>query len=137
MCKILNMENINKKFIFEACVETIQQAVKAQEQGANRIELCADLAKGGTTPSIGLIKKCSKILTIPIYVIIRPRGGDFLYSKEEVDIMLYDIDIVKKLKLKNVEGFVLGLLNDRNELDTENIEKLLDCIYKAYGIKNF
>src|SRR5689334_18087982 len=90
-------------YTLEACVETIQQCIKAEAAGADRIELCADLAKGGTTPSYGLVKRAKEVVGIPINVIIRPRGGDFVYDKEEIEIMKYDINAFKGL---NVNGFV-------------------------------
>jgi len=106
------------KYKFEVCVETIEQCLSAEEKGADRIELCADLCVGGTTPSYGIVKKAKEILKIPVFVIIRPRGGNFIYNYNEIEIMKYDIESLKSL---NVEGFVIGILNKNNEIDWENL----------------
>jgi len=68
--------------IVEICVDSVQSALIAEKSGANRIELCSALALGGLTPSWGLIEKAAKELSINIHVLIRPRGGDFTYSKK-------------------------------------------------------
>ena len=77
----------------EICVGSINSAINAQKGGADRIELCDNLFEGGTTPSYGAIKYCAEKLSIPTMVIIRPRGGDFLYNEAEFDVMLNDIKI--------------------------------------------
>ena len=79
------------KIKLEACVESYKEGKRAEELGANRIELCDNLAQGGTTPSYGTILQCKKDINIDINVIIRPRGGNFVYSKEELNIMKNDI----------------------------------------------
>lgn len=109
--------------IKEACVGSIKEAIIAQKNGANRIELCDNLYEGGTTPSYGTIKKCKDILNIPIACMIRPRGGNFSYSKEEIDVMIEDIKVCKSL---NVESVVFGVLKKDNSLDIENMKKLCD-----------
>lgn len=107
--------------IKESCVGSYTEAINAINRGANRIELCENLAEGGTTPSYGTVKKLTESTNVPILVMIRPRGGDFLYSKEEIDIMIEDIKLLKTL---NIAGFVLGVLNGENEIDY-NLLKLL------------
>ena len=77
--------------IFEACVGNFKQAKDAELRGASRIELCENLSEGGTTPSFGTIKLTRQLLNIPVFSIIRPRGGDFVYSNEEIEIMIEDI----------------------------------------------
>lgn len=109
--------------IKEACVGSIKEAILAQKNAANRIELCDNLDEGGTTPSYGTIKICKDILNIPIACMIRPRGGNFSYSKEEIDAMIEDIKICKRL---NVESVVFGVLKPDNSLDIENMKKLCD-----------
>ena len=79
---------MSKKYIREACVEGLGQALAAQKQGADRIELCANLSEDGLTPEIDVIMAASEQLDIPIRVMIRPRAGDFVYSKEEIQEMI-------------------------------------------------
>jgi copper homeostasis protein len=93
----------------EVCVYSLESALTAQNAGADTIELCSGQAEGGTTPSIGLIKRVRNAVSIPIHVMIRPRGGDFLYSDSEMEVMEADIDAVKET---GVDGVVLGLLNE-------------------------
>ena len=95
--------------VFEACVGNYKEAVLAAERGANRIELCDNLMEDGTTPSYGTIKKTLEKLDIPVMVIIRPRGGDFSYTKDELEIMKYDIQMCKDL---GASGVVIGALRD-------------------------
>jgi copper homeostasis protein len=91
--------------------------------GAHRIELCNDLPEGGTTPGYGTIFSAGNNLDIGIHVIIRPRGGDFLYSDSEYDIMKKDIDICSKCK---VDGIVLGILRSDGSIDIERTAKLVE-----------
>lgn len=107
--------------IVEACVESFQEAVKAEANGADRIELCAQLEIGGTTPSYALIESTNKILKIPIMVMIRPRGGNFIYTSSEVKIMKQGIDICKSI---GVHGIVLGHLTNDNQIDAIITEEL-------------
>lgn len=109
--------------IKEACVGSITEAINANKNGANRIELCDNLAEGGTTPSFGTIKICKDLLNIPIACMIRPRGGNFIYSDEEIQTMIEDIKICKKL---NVESVVFGVLNKDNTLNIEAMKLLCD-----------
>ncbi|HET9150078.1 MAG TPA: copper homeostasis protein CutC [Gemmatimonadales bacterium] len=94
--------------LIEACVDTVQSALAAEAGGADRIELCDNLAEGGTTPSAGMIEECVARLGIPVFVIIRPRGGDFLYTSSELAVMLRDIGHAKQL---GVAGIVTGALD--------------------------
>lgn len=106
----------------EVCVESFDEAVKAVKAGATRIELCENLSVGGTTPSYGTIKQCLKKLEVPVMVMIRPRGGDFVYSDSELEIMKEDILICKSL---GADGVVFGLLNNDNSLDEKNTSVLV------------
>ena len=101
-------------FIKEACVESLDEALKAEEQGADRIELCADLSQDGITPEWDVIRKAKEQLRIPIRVMIRPRGGDFVYTASEVNQMMQDI---KFCKVIGVEGVVFGILKENNTLE--------------------
>ena len=100
--------------IREACVENLSEALIAQERGADRIELCDNLAAGGTTPSYGTILTCKKHLSIPVIVMIRPRGGNFVYSPLEVDSMLEDIRICQNA---GADGIATGALTTSGHID--------------------
>ncbi len=108
-------------FIKEACVERISQAKLAEQKGANRIELCGDLSVGGITPSLEIIKEAKEKINIPIHVMIRPRGGDFVYSEDEFEEMKMQILDCHKSK---VDGVVFGILKIDNTLDIDRITKL-------------
>ncbi|MGL4403509.1 MAG: copper homeostasis protein CutC [Fusobacteriaceae bacterium] len=109
--------------IKEACVESFTEAKHMVQAGADRIELCENLSVGGTTPSYGTIKRCIEVLDKPTFVMIRPRGGDFVYSEDEVEIMKNDILLCKKL---GVEGVVLGVLTEENEIDYALLKSLVE-----------
>jgi copper homeostasis protein len=113
----------------EACVENLNEAIKAEQLGADRIELCANLNVGGTTPAFELIQEVKTKLSIPIRVMIRPRGGDFIYSNAEIECMMTQIEYCKKLK---IEAVVFGILNSDKTLDITSIKKLAQ---KAYPLK--
>lgn len=104
-----------------ACFD-IASAIKAAAAGADRIELCDNAAEGGTTPSYGILKRIKEIISIPVFPIIRPRGGDFLYSEEEYKTMLYDVQLCKEL---GFDGVVLGLLNEKGNVDVKRTEQLV------------
>ncbi|ACH93766.1 copper homeostasis protein CutC [Borrelia duttonii] len=111
----------------EACVFNVLEALRAVELGADRIELCENMFCGGTTPSYGTIKILKQILVdIPIVVMIRPRGGNFVYSTLEFQVMQEDIEICKSL---GVEGVVFGILRDNGEIDIEKTKYLLNFSY--------
>lgn len=100
---------------FEICANGVESCLAAQEAGADRVELCADIPEGGTTPSYGEIKTARELLTTTrLHVIIRPRGGDFLYTPLEVRRMVEDIELCKKLK---VDGVVFGCLDKAGNVD--------------------
>lgn len=111
-----------EKLIKEACVEGFNQALRAQELGADRVELCENLAVGGTTPSLGTILASKKHLKIPVIVMIRPRGGNFVYNRYEMDIMADDIRSCLKA---GADGIAIGILNKREEIDMPNLQKLV------------
>lgn len=108
--------------LVEICANSYQSALNAQQAGADRIELCSELAVGGVTPSYGLIKKVTSHLTIPTHVLIRPRSGDFCYSPTEFDIMKHDIELCKYFKCK---GIVSGVLHRNGTLDMERTKELV------------
>ena len=97
---------MREDFKFEICANGVESCLAAQEGGADRVELCAGIPEGGTTPSYGEIKVARRLLTTTrLHVIIRPRGGDFLYSPLEVERMLEDIRVCREL---GVDGVVIG-----------------------------
>ena len=112
--------------IKEACVESFEKSLEAQNNGANRIELCENLAVGGTTPSYGTVKVCLEKLNIPIFPMIRARGGNFVYSKEEIEMMKEDIKAFIDL---GVKGVVFGFLTSDNKIDLELTKELVDLAY--------
>jgi copper homeostasis protein len=110
--------------LIEACIDSIGDALDAQAAGARRVELCADLTEGGTTPSVGLIRAVVAHVDIPVFVMIRPRGGDFLYSAGEIDVMLRDIEAARA---SGAHGIVSGALHANGTIDQEGTEALLEA----------
>ena len=111
------------KFSLEICVDSIESALNAQTAGADRVELCNNLSEGGTTPSLGTISSARNNLSIGLHVLIRPRGGDFLYSDVEYEIMRRDIDACGEI---GVDGIVLGILEKNGDIDIERTAKLIE-----------
>ncbi|NXT21363.1 CUTC protein, partial [Syrrhaptes paradoxus] len=136
-------------FLMEVCVDSVESAVNAERggktrgprgrgrwrglapagpvltclsPGAGRIELCAGLVEGGTTPSMGLLQVVKQCVRVPVFVMIRPRGGDFLYSDREVEVMKADIRLAK---LHGADGLVFGALTEDGRIDTELCTALL------------
>ena len=113
------------KRIIEICANSAQSCVEAEAGGASRVELCAAIPEGGTTPSYGEIKTAQALTSkIDINVIIRPRGGDFLYTEAEVQSMLMDIELCKQLK---VHGVVFGCLTKEGEIDVPLMRRLIEA----------
>lgn len=114
-----------KNFQFEICTNSVESCIAAQEGRANRVELCAGIPEGGTTPSYGEIATAREVLTrTKLHVIIRPRGGDFLYSPLEIKTMLKDIEIARQL---GADGVVFGCLKADGEIDTAVMRELMDA----------
>ncbi len=109
--------------MIEVCAYSLESCLTAQRAGAGRIELCAGMPEGGTTPSAGLIRLVRQHLTIPIYVMIRPRGGDFLYNDTEFAVMQADIETAKSL---GADGVVLGILNADGTIDEVRTQQLVE-----------
>ena len=113
---------MSKTYIREACVESLEQAIKAEQKGADRLELCAYLAFDGLTPAPDLIKAVVGAVHIPVRVMIRPRSGGFCYNEEELEHMERCIGFCKDL---GVEGVVFGALNESGTLNLEALEQLI------------
>jgi len=112
-------------FMVEVCANGVESCLAAQEGGADRVELCAGIPEGGTTPSYGEIMVARRVLTTTrLHVIIRPRGGDFLYSDLEVERMAADITVCREL---GVDGVVFGCLRADGTIDVERNRYLMDC----------
>jgi copper homeostasis protein len=107
--------------IREACVETLDEAILAEKQGADRLELCSDLKDDGLTPDLDLLKQVLRTVNIPIKVMIRPRPGNFVYSEQEVKDMFQSIKLMKEL---GISGFVFGALRENREMDLDLIYRL-------------
>lgn len=112
-----------RKMKIEVCVENTDGLIVAQEAGADRIELCASLLEGGLTPSVGMIRKALEVATVPFFVIVRPRGGDFLYSEVEFEAMLEDVRLLRDMR---VQGVVVGCLNADGTVDEGRTRLLVD-----------
>lgn len=108
----------------EVCIDNIESLFTAQNAGAGRIELCSSLALGGLTPSVGLITQVVKHATIPVYAMIRPRDGDFLYSSHEIEMMLSEIHSARSL---GVQGVVLGCLTNQAQIDIDALKALMQA----------
>ncbi|WP_421939525.1 copper homeostasis protein CutC [Pedobacter sp.] len=133
-------QNNIKSGALEVCANSYASAVAAQAGGAKRVELCDNLAEGGTTPSYAHIALSKKNLTIEIWPIIRPRGGDFLYSDFEFELMKEDIKICKSL---NCNGIVTGILNNDGTIDMLRCKELIDlahplpvAFHRAFDMSN-
>jgi len=118
--------NERSQFLLEIATSDFLTTKSAVEGGADRIELCANLAEGGTTPSYAHIKKSREAFDIALFPIIRPRGGDFLYTKDEFEIMKNDIKLSKEL---GCEGIVIGLLNMDGTIDMTRTSELIELAY--------
>jgi len=128
----------------EVCTYTLQSAINAEIAGAYRVELCDNILEGGTTPSFGMIELTRKYISIKLNVIIRPRGGDFLYSGLEFETMLKDIHTVKKL---GVDGIAVGVLSADGSVDKAGMKEIIslakplsvtfhrafDCVEDPFG----
>lgn len=109
--------------LIEACVDSVDSAIAAQTGGAKRVELCAALLEGGLTPSAGAIALSRQSLSIGLHVIIRPRGGDFLYTSSEHAVMLGDIDTAKHA---GADGVVIGVLDADARVDEARTRELAE-----------
>lgn len=126
--------------LVEICATSVQSAVNAGKGGAGRIELCSELTVGGITPSYGLLKEVLKNCPLPVFVLVRPRGGDFVYSDEEFEVMKSDIEICKEL---GCAGIVSGVLNADDSIDLIRTKELVELaksleftFHRAFDLTN-
>lgn len=122
---ICNNVWMNQKVKVEVCVDSVVSALAAERGGADRIELCGSLVEGGITPSVGLIETVRQSISIPMHVMIRPRGGDFLYDGPELEIMRRDIAAAKRL---GADGVVFGVIDVDGKV---NVTRTLELVEVA------
>lgn len=115
--------NSNRKIQIEVCIDSLDSALAAQAAGADRVELCANLLEGGTSPSAGLIDGVRRNISMKLHVMIRPRGGDFCYNAGEFRIMERDIAVAKDL---GADAVVLGILTPEGLIDQARMRTLID-----------
>ena len=108
--------------LLEICANSYQSAKNARDAGAHRIELCQELSVGGITPSYGLLKQVIENLEIPVFVLVRPRGGNFVYSNDEFEVIKQDIQLIKDI---DCQGIVSGVLKADNSIDIERTRELV------------
>jgi copper homeostasis protein len=113
-------------FILEVIAFNIESCLIAQRAGAHRIELCDNPSDGGTTPGFGMIRKAREITTLQLFPIIRPRGGDFLYSEDEFEIMKKDVECCKQI---GCDGLVTGMLKADGSIDRQRTARLVEIAY--------
>ena len=108
--------------LVEAAVETLDSALAAERAGADRIELCDNLGEGGTTPDGGLVAAIVERIRLPVFVLIRPRAGDFFYSESEFDVMIRDIELTRTM---GSAGIVTGVLDANGGVDVKRTRALV------------
>ena len=118
----VNNPGAQESVLVEAAVDTFDAAIAAEAAGVQRIELCGPLHDGGTTPSAGVIARCSEKLLTSVNVLIRPRSGNFVYTDDEIEIMKKDIAVAREL---GVDGFAFGALTPEGDIDVANMADLI------------
>jgi copper homeostasis protein len=114
---------MRREFFLEISVESIEAAMAAERGGATRIEFCSNARVGGTTPSDELLRIVRKRVSLPIFSMVRPRGGNFFYTEAEFEAMRRDVDAAKEV---GMDGVVLGLLGADGQIDVERTKELVE-----------
>lgn len=122
------MEN-REHYTLEVCVDSVESAIAAEQGGADRLEVCANLVIGGTTPGVGLFQQIRKYCSLPLHVLIRPRYGDFLYTEMEAGAMESDICMFREL---GADGIVVGCLCADGHLDCRRLERFCQAADGAW-----
>ena len=115
---------MSMEYFLESCCTDVEQIRRAQEAGARRIELCEKLAVGGVTPSAELLKAAISVAKVPVNVLVRPRGGDFVFSAAEADTMRRDIELCREA---GAAAVVIGALDSRGDVDMPLMRRLCDA----------
>ena len=115
-----------KKFFVECCVESLDQAIKAEKEGADQIELCKNLKDDGLTPDIDIVSNALNKVSVPIKIMVRPRKGNFIYSESEI---IQIKNQIMNLKVMGVEEIVFGALNQNNNIDFEQVKRVSGWSY--------
>ncbi|GKV68821.1 hypothetical protein NCCP2716_13190 [Sporosarcina sp. NCCP-2716] len=110
--------------LLEVIATSVEDALTAEQAGADRLELCAALTEGGLTPSLGLIEEVVGAVDIPVHVIVRPHSRSFVYSEADMQVMLSDIGHIRRA---GAAGIVIGVLDDENHIDTVKLERLIQA----------
>lgn len=124
MCDEKERTTFRKQYTLECCVDSVESALAAAEGGADRLELCAALVIGGTSPSLALFEEIRKYSAVPIRVLLRPRFGDFLYSAYELEVIRREIEL---FRAAGAQGVVIGCLTKDGDLDMAQMEKLMEA----------
>ena len=105
-------------------MDSVESSVNAVKGGASRLELCGSLCEGGITPSLGLLRVVKQEVNVPVFVMVRPRGGDFVYSEQEFEVMKENLRLFKEEG--NADGFVFGILTPDGEVDNMRCSELIE-----------
>ena len=112
--------------LVEACVDSVRGALAAERAGAGRLELCANLVEGGTTPSAGMLRATARCTRLPVFAMVRPRGGDFVYDAAEIEVMLRDVEAAQGC---DAHGIVSGALNPDGTIDEDGTAALIEAAH--------